>query len=299
MKQNILILIWLPMTLFAQSTDCFIPQKNANISDQKYQILTRSIQKRCLTIQTDTNKVSLANAYFNLATNYAILNVDKSMVFSNVFAALAADTLIGCKLANVFNQSSDYRPYYIATDSFTWTNICNNCVIYQAKQPKRIYKNLNLVLAKQLDSIQKDDQRIRLLVEKLSPNSEEYQVLWQEQRSLDRSNLAKIETIIHQYGYPGKSLVGDSLCDVAFLVIQHSNLQTLEKYLPVFKTAVKAKDLSKSVLYLVVDRIHSEKKNMQLWGTQSFWNRLKKEYESFPIDTSESGQAIKKEIAVL
>jgi hypothetical protein len=296
MKQNILILAWLPMTLFAQSTDCFIPKQSANISAQQYQILIRSIQKRCITIQTDTNKANLANAYFNLATYYAKLGVDKSMIFSNVSAAFAADTLIACKLANVFNQSNDYRPYYIASDSVTWTNICNNCVIYRAKQPKRVYKNINPALAKQLDSIQTDDQTIRLLVDKLSPDSEQYKLLWQEQRRLDHINLAKVETIIQQYGYPGNNLVGDSLSSVAFLVIQHSNLQTLEKYLPTFKNAVKTKDLDKSVLYLVVDRVHTAKYNLQLWGTQSFWNAQKKEYESFQIDTSELGRTIKKEI---
>jgi uncharacterized coiled-coil protein SlyX len=296
MKQNIFIFAWFPMTLVAQSTDCFIPQQNATISNQRYQTLIRSIQKRCKTIQIDTNKVALANAYFNLATNYAILNADKSMIFSNVFAALAADTLIACKLATVFNQSNDYRSYYVAKDSIAWTNVCNNCITYRAKQPKRIYKNLNLVLAKQLDSIKKDDQKIRLLVDKLSPDSEQYKLLWQEQRRLDRINLAKIDTIIQQYGYPGRSLVGDSLYNVAFLVIQHSNLQTCEKYLPILKKAVQTHDFDKTSLFLLVDRIHTAKYNMQLWGTQSFWNDSKKEYESFSIDTSESGQAIKKEI---
>jgi hypothetical protein len=296
MKQNILILAWLPMTLFAQSTNCFIPKQSANISDQQYQILVRSIQKRCITIQTDTNKANLANAYFNLATYYAKLGIDKSMIFSNVSAAFAADTLIACKLANAFNQSNDYRPYYIASDSVTWTNICNNCVIYRAKQPKRIYKNINLDLVKQLDSIKKDDQTIRLLVDNLSPDSEQYKLLWQEQPSLDKSNLVKIEAIIQQYGYPGRSLVGDSLYNVAFLVIQHSNLQTAEKYLPVLKKAVQTKDFDKGSLKLLVDRVHTAKYNLQLWGTQLFWNAQKKEYESFQIDTSELGRTIKKEI---
>ncbi len=46
-----------------------------------------------------------------------------------------------------------------------------------------------------------------------------------------------MEKVIEEYGYPGKSLVGPSNMGTAFLVIQHSNQEVQEKYLPLLKQA--------------------------------------------------------------
>jgi hypothetical protein len=53
----------------------------------------------------------------------------------------------------------------------------------------------------------------------------------------DSTNLLRMKSIIKQYGYPGKSLVGEPTNDAAWHVIQHSD--DIKPYLPLIKKAAK------------------------------------------------------------
>jgi hypothetical protein len=112
---------------------------------------------------------------------------------------------------------------------------------------------------------------------------------------LDSINLLKIKEIINKYGYPGKKLVGEQSM-TAFYVIQHANLATREEFLPEIKKAVINKDLSKTALILLLDRIYLDKYNTQIWGTQQIWDKSQHKYIPAPIDNSEDAQKIRKEI---
>ncbi len=94
------------------------------------------------------------------------------------------------------------------------------------------------------------------------------QQLWQQIHQIDSINLAKIEQIIKQYGYPGQSLVGSKQGNTAWLVIQHSSLSVQEKYFPLMQQAAKEDEMQKSNLALLTDRIRLAKGQQQLYGTQ-------------------------------
>lgn len=57
----------------------------------------------------------------------------------------------------------------------------------------------------------------------------------------DKANLAVVTKIIDSLGWLGKSEIGDSANSALFLVIQHSDVLTMEKYLPILKKAVAEK----------------------------------------------------------
>lgn len=87
-------------------------------------------------------------------------------------------------------------------------------------------------------------------------------------QEIDSVNLVAIEKIIEQYGYPGKSLVGEPANQAVFYVIQHSPLEILEKYFPIMVDAQKKGDISGVSLAMMEDRILMYKGQEQIYGTQ-------------------------------
>jgi len=98
------------------------------------------------------------------------------------------------------------------------------------------------------------------------PSTEISYFIWTKQQSIDSSNLVYIEKIIDQYGYPGKSIVGDTTCEVAWYVIQHS--PRIEKYFPTIKEAGKKKELPFQLVAMMEDRLLMQQGKCQIYGTQ-------------------------------
>lgn len=121
-------------------------------------------------------------------------------------------------------------------------------------------KEMDTNLSKLISSIQYNDQRYRNI---------DFEKNKAEQRELDSLNLSKIDSIYKKYNtYIGKSLVGDKLSHVMWLVIQHSNISKMEYYLPIIASAVKNKELSSVPLAMLIDRIYSIKYGYQIFGSQ-------------------------------
>ncbi|MGY4538411.1 TonB family protein [Mucilaginibacter sp. UYNi724] len=135
-----------------------------------------------------------------------------------------------------------------------------------------LFAQTNKKLVAELTAIYSDDQQYRVAAiaaaKKYGQNSEQDKALMNKQGVSDRANLAKIDAIISQYGYPGKTLVGAYLSKVAFMVVQHNENDAQEKYLPVFIEAADKGELAPSLLPLMVDRIRTDKGQPQVYGTQ-------------------------------
>jgi len=131
-------------------------------------------------------------------------------------------------------------------------------------------------LVKQLEQIHEDDQSLRRQIDIVQTNyghdSRQMEELGKKIHKQDSLNLIKVERIIKKHGYPGKSLVGNEHSSTAFLVIQHSDLATQEKYLPMLKEAAEAGELPYSSLALLIDRVRMRHKIPQLYGTQLYRN---------------------------
>jgi hypothetical protein len=84
--------------------------------------------------------------------------------------------------------------------------------------------------------------------------------------SIDSSNIKRIDEIIKDYGYPGKSLVGEPSNYAAFFVIQHS--QSIDKFLPVIKKAAQKKELAFSLYAMMLDRSLMNNGKEQIYGSQ-------------------------------
>ncbi len=127
-------------------------------------------------------------------------------------------------------------------------------------------------LAYRLDTILNDDQKYRLKIDsikkKYGDNSTEMKTLWDTIKKLDSINLMKVEAIIDKYGWVGVDSVGVNGNMALWLVIQHSDLKTQEKYLPIMKEAVKKGNAMASHLALLEDRIEVRHGRPQIYGSQ-------------------------------
>lgn len=136
--------------------------------------------------------------------------------------------------------------------------------------------NINKELVAVLDTIYRTDQedrmQIQALGEKYGWDSEELaaqtKVIDIKIRETDSVNLKKIEGILEKYGWPGPEVIGEQGSVTIWLVIQHSDLTTQEKYLPVMREAVKNGKASASNLAYLEDRVALRQGKRQIYGSQ-------------------------------
>lgn len=285
-----------PIFLFSQNN--YYPVRKDAMDISNYDRLKSGLTKIYATINTSSNKNNLANAYVNKANIFVQLGEKRDSIFAQIENAYSIDSVTTCRLVKHFNtvNSYDFRDNCMRMDSMKWQYWCNKCSIVLLKVPKKTeISTLNLQLKEKLKKIYEDDQKYRG-DSAYNFNIEQYEVMSFKQRILDSINLGKIKEIIDQYGYPGKSLVGDNEM-TAFYVIQHSpDLKIRELFLPDIKKAVKNKEVSKLALIMLLDRIYMEKYNTQIWGTQQKRDNSDLNRRPVLLDISEETLKIKKEI---
>lgn len=139
---------------------------------------------------------------------------------------------------------------------------------------------INTGLKSVLDSIYTEDQRYRQLLFsgelktradslsklfKVEPSQLQGYLMVAMQKA-DSLNMLAIDKIIKQYGYPGKSLVGEPANEAAFFVIQHS--AKIDNYLPLVKKAAQKKELPFKFYAMMLDRSLMYNGKPQVYGTQ-------------------------------
>lgn len=84
----------------------------------------------------------------------------------------------------------------------------------------------------------------------------------------DSTNLASVSRILDTYGWP--SGLSDAANKAIFLVIDHSDLKTMNKYIGLFRDAVEKGYLSKNDLVTMEDRMLMNAGKPQKYGTQAY-----------------------------
>ena len=127
-------------------------------------------------------------------------------------------------------------------------------------------------LVNMLDSILVADQQGRQQLQEVEKtyghDSKEMKALWADINVSDSINLLKVKKIIDSLGWPGPDTLGEHGSRTLFLVIQHSDQQTQEQYLPIMRAAAEKGNASKSALALLEDRIALAQGKRQLYGSQ-------------------------------
>jgi hypothetical protein len=110
---------------------------------------------------------------------------------------------------------------------------------------------------------------------------------WDIQNRVDAENLARVETIITERGWPGRSVVGEAGAQAVFLVIQHAPLATQERYLPLLEAAVAAGEAEGWHLAYLTDRVLVRRELPQRYGTQYRYDPDTGERIYHPIENPE------------
>jgi hypothetical protein len=123
-------------------------------------------------------------------------------------------------------------------------------------------------LRKELLALVKDDQAARqVLIEKKKRGEE---VDWDSLKEVDEKSSQVLRRAIAQYGWPGKSLVGDDGAHAAWLLVQHADRDVaLQKdVLARMKPMVATGEVRKADYAYLEDRVAVAEHRKQRYGTQ-------------------------------
>ena len=135
-------------------------------------------------------------------------------------------------------------------------------------------KDLELKITKGLDL----EQQIRAKLYPMMKSGKVDIELNNQMGKVDSINQIYVNRYLQLYGYPKLSEQGKKICDGVFYIIQHSNLETMEKYLPFLKKNAFRGEASKVHFAMMQDRVLMYKGEKQLYGTQASRRKNKKGY---------------------
>ena len=177
-------------------------------------------------------------------------------------------------------------------------------ILFSCKKVEKT--SINLELKKELSEIEFRDQAVRFITDQTPKDSldliakrikvdptyfkNNYKSV---SVTLDGENIKRVEEIIAKYGYPGKALVGTPENRAAWIVIQHSSPQVIQKYLPMLREAVKNGDLDRQSLAITEDRNLMYQGKKQIYSSQFFEVNGKPTF--WPIENSEKVNELRKE----
>ena len=215
---------------------------------------------------------------YNAACSYALANeIDNS--FFHLFY-LAENPEI--KYNNLNHISIDTDLNVLHGDK-RWRDLIE--IIKSNKQEYE--KDLDKPLVATLDTIYQEDQKYRQQIgeieNKYGWESDEMKALWKIINEIDSINLVKVEKILAERGWLGPKVIGTQGNMTLFLVIQHSDLETQLKYLPIMREAVKVGNASSSDLALLEDRVAIRQGERQIYGSQIGYDEEAGEYYVSPL----------------
>jgi hypothetical protein len=114
----------------------------------------------------------------------------------------------------------------------------------------------------------------------------------------DSINLIKVKNILDEYGWLGADIIGRQGNTTLFLVIQHADLETQEKYLPMMRSAVEDGNASAADLALLEDRVALREGKRQIYGSQIGYDEDRKTYYVLPLEDPDNVNARRREVGL-
>lgn len=157
-------------------------------------------------------------------------------------------------------------------------------------------------LIAQLDSIHNLDQNYRIQIEEIEKKygrkSPEMQAHWKLIKETDSVNLIKVRRILDTRGWLGPKIVGAQGNVTLFLVIQHADIDTQIKYLPMMREAVKNGDAEASSLAMLEDRVALRQGKKQIYGSQIMMDQKTGEHYVSPIEDPDNVNKRRSEVGL-
>lgn len=161
---------------------------------------------------------------------------------------------------------------------------------------------VDIEMMEEMDGILYEDQRYRGEMNVVSKahgwDSPQMDSLWVLQNKADSINTARISEIIDENGYPGKSIVGERHASTSFLVIQHADQETQEKYLPIITAAADEGEVRWSSVALLIDRVNLKQGKKQVYGSQVSRDPDTEEHFFLPIENPMKIDSIRESVGL-
>ena len=209
---------------------------------------------------------STAKERYDLARLWAMANQADS-AFPQLFKAIG--NIYFCDLNFLNYLMIDTCLIFLHKDE-RWTDFTENLMV--------IKNNLDEDLISLLDTIYFEDQDIRFQIEDIASmkdyNCDSVHMLEKNMFSKDSVHLIYVKKILDEQGWLGPDKIGIQGNRTLWLVIQHSELEVQEKYLPMMREAVKKRKAFASNLALLEDRVAIRQGNKQIYGSQLGYDSL-------------------------
>ena len=138
-----------------------------------------------------------------------------------------------------------------------------------------------------LDTIGRRDRDPLIMRDSMSdiygPESEEAQYYQKIAWKNHPSNIKNIKEILGIEGWPDSTQIGPRGNEIICRILQHSNLEIREHYLPRMQQAVLDKKLEARWLVRAEDRIRTDKGELQMYGGQMKWYPKSKSFNLWPV----------------
>jgi hypothetical protein len=149
-------------------------------------------------------------------------------------------------------------------------------------------RNLDMNLVAVLDSVYIEDQVCQQqyveTAAKYGRQSEELKSFATLMKDKYSVNQIIVEKILDERGWLGEEIIGHYGNMALFLVIQHSNIETQEKYLSMMREAVKKGNANPANLALLEDRVALRQGKKQIYGTQLAYDETTGESYVQPLE---------------
>jgi hypothetical protein len=224
-------------------------------------------------------------------------NIKKTLCFVSLLKKTGSITIVF--LLSLFFHNTSYSQQ--SQSGKTNSSITN----YKANPNSLFIPDSLQYLIPILDSVRNVDQKYRSETiantsskKQTVKNIESFVKKSEEIRISDSLNVLLVTKIIDRYGWLGTRDIGYFGMQTIFFVLQHANLSTQEKYLPILREAFQNKKLSSFYLALFEDRISIKKNKYQIFGTQLFFSNQLRRHFFFPIHNPEGVEQRRNNIGI-
>lgn len=237
----------------------FNPVQREGVSKASYDIAVHILDETRKAAKGDPQNLNAAD-YWNITTALNRLHEPTQSISLAFSQAIKSDPKTICGYVQALGPSKldvaipeTFLPFYADCLSQGPSTDVVDPADYASKN------HLNVELVTQIQQIFVDDRRYRLV----QPFDAE------KQRPFDLKNQQDIAALFAKYKtYIGRSLVGKEYESVMWAVIQHSNPEMMEQFLPVVQKAVADKELAVTPLKMLIDRVYAIRTKQQIFGSQ-------------------------------